>query len=182
MTRFSTASGTPVERHADRQCRLRVDLSGSIVAPRTDEIRRKTGIQGGQGEPPPWISTANWGGMGPEGAQTHRLDRNDDPQPSVGAVVVTTLFQRADHFACLCDRMVAIPLEMRVRRTQNIEIRDYSHDQAVTVLSWWCIADTANHSFSFDHRCRPDTFRTAIATAFFWPTSTTRRFPRVTPV
>jgi hypothetical protein len=24
--------------------------------------------------------------------------------------------------------------------------------------------------------------RTAIATAFFWPTSTTSRFPRVTPV
>ena len=27
--------------------------------------------------------------------------------------------------------------------------------------------------------CRPETLRTAIATAFFWPTSTTSRFPRV---
>src|ERR1700680_4768201 len=40
----------------------------------------------------------------------------------------------------------------------------------------------ASHSFSFDHRRRPETLRTAIATAFFWPTSTTSRFPRVTPV
>jgi hypothetical protein len=29
----------------------------------------------------------------------------------------------------------------------------------------------ANHSFNFDHRRRPDTLRTAMATAFFWPTS-----------
>jgi len=35
---------------------------------------------------------------------------------------------------------------------------------------------------SFDQRRRPDTFFTAIATAFFWPTSTTSFFPRVTPV
>src|SRR4051812_19865737 len=31
-------------------------------------------------------------------------------------------------------------------------------------------------------RRRPDTLRTAITTAFFWPTSTTSRLPRVTPV
>ena len=43
-------------------------------------------------------------------------------------------------------------------------------------------AGAASHSFSFDHRRRPETLRTAIATAFFWPTSTTSRFPRVTPV
>ena len=29
---------------------------------------------------------------------------------------------------------------------------------------------------------RPEALRTAMATAFFWPTSTTRRFPRVIPV
>jgi hypothetical protein len=40
----------------------------------------------------------------------------------------------------------------------------------------------ASHSFNFDHRRRPDTLRTAIATAFFWPTSTTSCLPRVTPV
>ena len=39
-----------------------------------------------------------------------------------------------------------------------------------------------NHSCSFDHRRRPDTFRTAIATAFFCPTITTSFLPRVTPV
>ena len=30
-----------------------------------------------------------------------------------------------------------------------------------------------SHSLSFDHRLRPDTLRTAMATAFFCPTSTT---------
>ena len=40
----------------------------------------------------------------------------------------------------------------------------------------------ASHSLSFDHRRRPDTLRAAIATAFFCPTNTTRRLPRVTPV
>ena len=43
-------------------------------------------------------------------------------------------------------------------------------------------AGTDNHSFSFDQRRRPDTLRTAMATAFFWPTSTTSRLPLVTPV
>ena len=40
----------------------------------------------------------------------------------------------------------------------------------------------SSHSSSFDQRRRPDTLRTAMATAFFWPTNTTRRLPRVTPV
>ena len=39
-----------------------------------------------------------------------------------------------------------------------------------------------SHSSSFDQRRRPDTLRTAIAMAFFWPTRTTSRLPRVTPV
>lgn len=39
-----------------------------------------------------------------------------------------------------------------------------------------------SHSSSFDQRRRPETLRTAMATAFFWPTSTTRRLPRVMPV
>ena len=39
-----------------------------------------------------------------------------------------------------------------------------------------------SHSASFDHRRRPEMLRTAMAMAFFWPTSTTSRFPRVTPV
>jgi hypothetical protein len=39
-----------------------------------------------------------------------------------------------------------------------------------------------SHSDSFDHRHRPEMLRTAMATAFFCPTNTTSRFPRVTPV
>ena len=39
-----------------------------------------------------------------------------------------------------------------------------------------------NHSLSFDHRRRPEALRTAIATAFFYPTNTTSFLPRVTPV
>jgi hypothetical protein len=38
-----------------------------------------------------------------------------------------------------------------------------------------------NHSRSFDHRRRPETFLTAIATAFFCPSRTTTRLPRGTP-
>ncbi len=40
----------------------------------------------------------------------------------------------------------------------------------------------ASHSSSFDQRRRPEKLRTAMATAFFCPTSTTSRLPRVTPV
>ena len=39
-----------------------------------------------------------------------------------------------------------------------------------------------SHSPSFDQRRRPETLRTAMATAFFCPTNTTSRLPRVTPV
>ena len=39
-----------------------------------------------------------------------------------------------------------------------------------------------SHSANFDHRRRPEMLRTAMATAFFCPTNTTSRFPRVTPV
>jgi len=44
------------------------------------------------------------------------------------------------------------------------------------------IAGLPSHSSSFDQRRRPDTLRTAMATAFFWPTRTTNCFPLVTPV
>jgi hypothetical protein len=36
-----------------------------------------------------------------------------------------------------------------------------------------------SHSASFDHDRRPETLRTAMATAFFCPTNTTSRLPRV---
>jgi len=38
-----------------------------------------------------------------------------------------------------------------------------------------------SHSASFDHRRLPEALRTAMATAFFWPTTTTSRSPLVTP-
>ena len=43
-------------------------------------------------------------------------------------------------------------------------------------------AGTSEIAVSFDRRRWPEALRAAIATAFFWPTSTTSRFPRVTPV
>jgi hypothetical protein len=43
-------------------------------------------------------------------------------------------------------------------------------------------APMRSRSSSFDQRRRPDRLRTAIAMAFFWPTRTTSRLPRVTPV
>jgi hypothetical protein len=43
-------------------------------------------------------------------------------------------------------------------------------------------AGHTSHSSSFDHRRRPETFFTAIATAFFCPTSTTSFLPRVAAV
>ena len=43
----------------------------------------------------------------------------------------------------------------------------------------WC---RPSHSLNFDQRRRPETLRTAMATAFFLPTSTTSSLPRVTPV
>ena len=58
-----------------------------------------------------------------------------------------------------------------VARDEDVEQQvDDGHDGALS------------HSSSFDHRRRPATFRTAMATAFFCPTSTTSRLPRVTPV
>ena len=43
-------------------------------------------------------------------------------------------------------------------------------------------AAAVSQSFSFDQRRRPEMFFTAIATAFFCPTNTTNRLPRVMPV
>jgi hypothetical protein len=42
---------------------------------------------------------------------------------------------------------------------------------------------SASHSFSFDHRRLPETFRTAMAIAFFWPTINPRkRLTHVVPL
>jgi hypothetical protein len=45
-----------------------------------------------------------------------------------------------------------------------------------------CHRSAASHSCNFDQRCRVRAPLTAIASAWRWPTSTTRRLPRVTPV
>jgi hypothetical protein len=43
----------------------------------------------------------------------------------------------------------------------------------------WEGAPARSHSSSFDQRRRPETLRTVIAMAFFWPTRTTSSLPRV---
>src|SRR6056297_2331454 len=45
-------------------------------------------------------------------------------------------------------------------------------------MGWWAeVSGPCSHLLSFDQRRRPETFFTAIATAFFWPTSTTSFLP-----
>jgi hypothetical protein len=62
------------------------------------------------------------------------LDRNDDPQPGVGAVIVATLrvrtISRAFATACSPDRS-----RCRCAARKNIESRD-RRDQAVTDRRW----------------------------------------------
>jgi hypothetical protein len=60
-----------------------------------------------------------------------------------------------------------------------LSIGDRRHDP---LRSLCLLSPSLSHSFNFDQRRLPDTFLTAIATAFFCPTSTTSRLPRVTPV
>jgi hypothetical protein len=58
--------------------------------------------------------------------------------------------------------------------------------QRLALAGHWCSVEAhgsgQGHSASLDHLRRLETFRTAMATAFFCPTNTTRRLPRVTPV
>ena len=64
-------------------------------------------------------------------------------------------------------------------------LRKPSNSMPQPVLdAWEDVRDTPSrsHSSSFDQRRRPETLRTAIAMAFFWPTRTTSRLPRVMPV
>ena len=78
-----------------------------------------------------------------------------------------------------CAKLRTHPRRTRDRPWQLHVLREKSTNQ---LALFGLPAGAASHSFSFDHRRRPETLRTAIATAFFWPTSTTSRFPRVTPV
>jgi hypothetical protein len=52
-----------------------------------------------------------------------------------------------------------MPLEMQASGSVTVGIRDHQN-QAVSDFRRWRIA-VANHSFSFDHRRRPETLRTA---------------------
>jgi len=56
---------------------------------------------------------------------------------------------------------------------QRVRYRGHSRHQ----VACNCQLPAISLSFSFDQRRRPDAFLTAIATAFFWPTRTTRRLP-----
>jgi hypothetical protein len=67
--------------------------------------------------------------------------------------------------------------QRRMTMSQPPSLRHHDCDRLLLVLG-----EPRSHSCSFDHRCRPEMLRTAIATAFFWPTSTTSFLPRVTPV
>src|SRR5262249_20261443 len=77
-----------------------------------------------------------------------------------------------------------LPLRGRVRTWSRDQIRlsiETSSDLRgiVRVRS---DAPLDSHSPSFDQRRRLEALRIAMATAFFWPTRTTSRFPRVAPV
>jgi len=69
----------------------------------------------------------------------------------------------------------------RTASRRSLARRRTSEEAQVSLLDGTSL-DVPSHSLSFDQRRLPETFLTAIATAFFWPTSTTKRFPRVTPV
>ena len=50
-----------------------------------------------------------------------------------GFCLTSPLLVRTINFACFRDRLVAIPLEMQIRRSQNIEIRHRHHYRKATV-------------------------------------------------
>lgn len=82
-----------------------------------------------------------------------------------------------------CDQVVA-PVAAAVARWVEPRIMQKvcsDHGQPA-MLRREAAGPGRSHPPSFDHRLRPETLRTAMATAFFCPTSTTSRLPRVTPV
>ena len=74
-----------------------------------------------------------------------------------------------------------LPGSCQQRSAERITSSEKQISGMIEHSSYLCLCP-ASHSSSFDQRRRPDTLRTAIATAFCWPTSTTSRLPRVTPV
>ena len=108
-------------------------------------------------------------------------------------------------FGCQCANAMCPAREARCNKTrqkqQHVEHRTRGRPSNAILLrdrfratcsvatvagqAWFArreICSELIHSFSFDHRRRPETLRTAMATAFFCPTRITKRFPRVTPV
>ena len=87
-----------------------------------------------------------------------------------------------------CETLAVAPGEQRPGRLDAIE-PGASPKRSSAIMSQLAMPNCCeaggfgrSHSLSFDHRLRPDTLRTAMATAFFCPTSTTSFLPRVTPV
>jgi hypothetical protein len=53
-----------------------------------------------------------------------RADRHDDPQPGVGAVLITLLPHLLDHLARLGCRVLAVKRDPLVRCASDIEVGD----------------------------------------------------------
>ena len=101
------------------------------------------------------------------------------------------LFRAEDGTFFSCETLAVAPGEQRPGRLDAIEpLPDLGSckksSATMAQLAMPNCRETGgfgrSHSLSFDHRFRPDTLRTAMATAFFCPTSTTSFLPRVTPV
>src|SRR5271163_4434343 len=108
------------------------------------------------------------------------------PQP-VGAFVVIYAISASRFYLCViatrdalgrnqCERQQQLRVSRTLGRSVNFS------ESAVYEFEDREGAPSRSHSSSFDQRRRPDTLRTAIAMAFFWPTRTTSLLPRVTPV
>ena len=100
-----------------------------------------------------------------------REARRDEPAESGHERLpqrVDLSFNSAVRLGAVCNRLDLL----RSLRCRQFSQQDHSGARP-TVLS---------RSLSFDRRRRPETFRTAIATALFWPTSTTSFLPRVMPM
>lgn len=61
----------------------------------------------------------------PGGRLPQRADRNDDPQPHVGAVLVALVPHCLDHLARLRRRVLTVLLNPEVSRAVNVEVGDW---------------------------------------------------------
>ena len=117
-------------------------------------------------------------GQAPEGSVPHCRERTPDRgallQPGVAARSLDVRHGRADDPLIISRRLSITTIARRLLGQQP--------EERATPLPALPTPGSPSHSLSFDQRRRPETLRTAMATAFFCPTSTTSRLPRVTPV